>query len=249
MVLRCQWQSFQTYAPTLYQCIRPQTLVQGPWLAIQVSHCWHDLSTLLRNAASSTIIWPYQVFCWLQGVILKFLHAVLSVFPLPCSGKGLFVQPLFLCLLTTIRTHTCHTSLLGISIGTSSFCRWGFSQRCLPNQGIAQTSLPAGSEPRHCHPLGGVVPTTCGGSSDNRHCQTACPFLTFWWHVHFYWRSLLDTASAPMCLHLWQCSDVELYSWRCWTQQGVCLTWFLKLSSHVKVQWSLQWRTLVHSSV
>ena len=66
-----------------------------------------------------------------------------------------------------------------------------------------------------------------------------CQTFRQWKHSSVYDR--LEMVSAFVCSEPWRCSDVKLYSCRCWTHPAVCPSRCLKLISQVKAELLRKW--------
>jgi hypothetical protein len=125
-------------APTLHHCIRPRPLVRG----LGFLHRCHTVGTTFQscssNVASSTAVGLCLEFCWHQDVVPTSLHGAVPVLSSPFSVEGLFGLSWFFCRSTPGDAAPRRLSLLGSSVGTSSFCKWDCRQWCPSIQDIIQ---------------------------------------------------------------------------------------------------------------
>lgn len=84
---------------------------------------------------------------------MKVLHGGRTVLTSPCSVDGLFDLPWSFRRPTLSGAPARRLSLLGSSIGPSSFHKWDCVERCPFIQGIVQPQLPAVSSPSRCQPV------------------------------------------------------------------------------------------------
>jgi hypothetical protein len=131
------------------------------WYSKHVEHILNCFYCLACYAGVTLLTPPFHVAPRVHPVILLSdkswwnwgdLHGVLPALPSPCSGGGQFRLSWFFHPLTPSYTPACCLSLLKSPTGPSSFCRWGYSQRCSSIQGTVQPLLSIGFVSHCCQP-------------------------------------------------------------------------------------------------
>jgi hypothetical protein len=142
-------------------------------------------------------------------------------------------------------SQVCNSLQQGISIGPISFCILDCSQRCLSIVGTVWPLLPQEGAYILVVQLFPTQSFWIPASCSNLYLLDIGPHLDFV-ADHSSWHGHCERASELLCFQPWQCSEVKLYSCRCWIQWAVCPSKLLNLMSQVNAEWSVCSGNLFH---